>query len=37
MEYINEIGWLLLWPAVLYTAYKFAIKNVLKYEKEEKK
>lgn len=35
MEYINEIGWLTLWPVVIFISYKLIIKNILKFEKKE--
>ena len=36
MDYLYEIAWFSLWPIVIYLGYKFSIKNVLKYEQNEK-
>ncbi len=35
MEYIYEILWLCLWPMVMYVAWKFSIKNILKFEEKQ--
>ena len=35
MEYIYQIGWLCLWPIVIYISYKFALRNVRKFEERE--
>ncbi len=37
MEYISAIGWLALWPIVIFISYKVIIKNILKFEKKENK
>jgi hypothetical protein len=36
MEYMIEIGWLTLWPIVIFISYKLIIKNILKFEQKEK-
>lgn len=32
MEYTYELIWFSLWPIVIYTAYRFILKNVKKFE-----
>jgi len=34
MEYIFEIGWLCLWPAVIYLGLKLSVKNIKKFEEK---
>ncbi len=36
MEYIYEIGWLCLWPVVIYAGWKFSVKNAMKFEEKLK-
>jgi len=34
MEYITEIGWLSLWPIVIFISYKLILKVILKLEQK---
>lgn len=34
MEYIYEIGWFVLWPLVLFVAFKLTTHNIKKFEEK---
>lgn len=34
MEFIYEIMWFSLWPIVIYTGYKIAFRNAVKFEEK---
>ncbi len=36
MEYLAEILWLCLWPAVIYLGWKLSVKNAVKFEEKIK-
>lgn len=36
MEYIYEIGWLMLWPIVIFITFKLSSYNIKKFEEKNK-